>query len=92
MQESSNQIYLTPLPNPEYEAAIEQLLVNPFTLQYVDPNIVDERILRFARRQHGWAVEAWVASLPKEFKSLAKDRTRFVYVDIGIVRNYVELY
>lgn len=82
---------LTPLPNPDYDAAIEQIRINPFRIQNVDHNLVDERLLRFARRHHGWAVEAWVAALPKELKSYGKDRTRLVYVDIGIVRPYREI-
>lgn len=70
-----------------YIDAIALVRNNPFDIQKVPLDIVDERLLRLARKGHGWSVEAWMASVPKSYKALAKN----VFIDIGIVREYDDL-
>ncbi len=91
MQENSTLHWLTDPLLPEYQAAIELVRTNPFKIQEVNPELVDERLLRFARKGSGWAPDVWLASLPKEHKAL-KERARFVFVDIGIVRPYADIF
>ncbi|QDJ96582.1 hypothetical protein Xoosp13_396 [Xanthomonas phage Xoo-sp13] len=70
-----------------YRSAIDKVQANPFDIQKVSLDLVDERLLRFARRGNAWAVDAWVASVPKSYKSVAKN----VFVDIGIDRDYEDI-
>lgn len=70
-----------------YDEAVESVRLNPFNIQFVPVEIVDERLLRFARKGNPWAVDVWIGSVPKPNRGIAKD----VFVDIGLVRNYQDL-
>ena len=69
-----------------YRAYINMVRENSFNLQKCDPEYVDDKLLRLARSLNAWAPDAWLASLPKEYKQLGKERMAYVWVDIGIIR------
>lgn len=78
-----------------YDDAIQLIRQNPFNIRQVPYELLEgddgERLLRFVRKCHGWAVDAWLADLPKDRKAWGKEVTKNVWVDIGIVRKYEDI-
>jgi hypothetical protein len=71
--------------------AIELIRGNPFDVQKVPFEIIDEQILRFVRRGNPWAVDAWMLNVSKSDKVKAREISQNVFVDVGITRDYIEL-
>lgn len=84
-------MHLSNPDDPDYVLAIELVRQNPFNIQNVPTPLVDDRLLRLARKGNVWSIDAWVASLAKEHKALGKERSSLVFYDIGVVRGYVDL-
>lgn len=79
-------MYQSDPTSQDYINAIELVKNNPFNIQKVNPEIVDDRLLRLARRGNAWAVDAWGTSLEKQHKALGKERSSLVFQDMGVIR------
>lgn len=77
--------------NPATQQAIDLIRANAFNIRVVPYEVIDERLLRFVRRCHAWAIDAWMVDLPKDRKAWAKDITKNVWIDIGVIRKYDEI-
>lgn len=77
--------------NPATQQAIDLIRANAFNIRVVPYEVIDERLLRFVRRCHAWAIDAWMVDLPKDRKAWAKDITKTVWIDIGVIRKYEEI-
>ena len=84
-----------------YDDAIALIRKNAFNIRLMPYELLSndtaenaaqtERLLRFVRKCHAWAIEAWMVDLPKDKKNWAKEITKNVWIDIGIVRTYEDI-
>lgn len=85
-----NQHHIITVMSPEYINAIELIKDNAFNIRSVPIDIIDERLLRFVRKQHAWAIDAWMVDLPKDQKKYIQTQFPNVWVDV-IRREYEDL-
>lgn len=75
---------------PEYVEAIDAIRQNAFNIRYISRDIIDERLLRYVRKRHAWALDAWVSDMSKAEKKWYNEIAQNVWVDI-IKRNYIDI-
>ena len=75
---------------PEYIEAIDLIRQNAFNIRYISRDIIDERMLRYVRKRHAWALDAWVSDMSKAEKKWYNEIAQNVWVDI-IKRDYIDI-
>ena len=75
---------------PEYIEAIDLIRQNAFNIRYISRDIIDERLLRYVRKRHAWALDAWVSDMSKAEKKWYNEIAQNVWVDI-IKRDYIDI-
>lgn len=74
------------IKNTAYLNAIALVRRNPFYIQDVPIELIDERLLRLVRKYNSWAVDSWALGVSKSVKTITKN----VFVDI-IKRDYIDI-
>lgn len=75
---------------PEYIEAIDLIRQNAFNIRKVPHDIIDERMLRYVRKCHAWALDAWVSDMSKSEKKWYNEIAQNVWIDI-IKRDYIDI-
>ena len=73
-----------------YDEAVALIKESAFNIRNVPYDIIDERLLRYVRKRHAWALDSWAVDMPKDRKAWYKDISKNVWFDI-IVRKYVDI-
>jgi hypothetical protein len=76
--------------NSGYNEAIALIRQNAFNIRKVPHDIIDERLLRYVRKRHAWALDAWVSDMSKAEKKWYNEVAQNVWVDI-IKRDYIDI-